>query len=227
MKIRPVLAGLTFLSMTLSLSAQDCAHYLFLQKNKVIEMTIYNKKGDPNGRQVYEVSDVATSGGMTSGKLNSEMFDKKDKSIAKASSTVQCNGGVMLIDMKMMLPQQQQEQYASTEVKADNFYLEYPSKMQIGDALKDGSLTMNISHGGMQQTLTMLINDRKVEGQESVTTPAGTWDCFKISYKCKMGVKTGPINIPINFEGTEWYAPGFGIVKTQSKYGGTAITSIK
>lgn len=103
--------------------------------------------------------------------------------------------------MKMMLPQQQQEQYASTEVKADNFYLEYPSKM--------------------------LINDRKVEGQESVTTPAGTWDCFKISYKCKMGVKTGPINIPINFEGTEWYAPGFGIVKTQSKYGGTAITSIK
>lgn len=48
--------------MTLSLSAQDCAHYLFLQKNKVIEMTIYNKKGDPNGRQVYEVSDVATSG---------------------------------------------------------------------------------------------------------------------------------------------------------------------
>jgi len=136
-------------------------------------------------------------------------------------------GGGLRFEHDNVLPQQQQEQYASTEVKTDNFYLEYPSKMQTGDALKDGNLTMNISHGGMQQTLTMLINDRKVEGQESITTPAGTWDCFKISYKCKMGIKTGPINIPINFEGTEWYAPGFGIVKTQSKYGGTAITSIK
>ena len=132
-----------------------------------------------------------------------------------------------MFDMKMMLPQQEQEQFGSTEAKADNFYLEYPAKMQIGDALKDGTLTMDIKHGGMQQTLNMLMHDRKVEGRESVTTPAGTWDCYKISYKCKLGIKTGPINIPVNFEGLEWYAPGFGVVKTQSKNGGTAITSIK
>lgn len=219
--------------LTLAVAAQDCSGYLFLQKNKTVEMTIYNKKGDPNGREVYEVSDVTTNNGVVSGTLNSEMFDKKGKSAAKANSTVRCNGGVMMVDMKMMLPQQQQEQIGSTEAKTDNFYLEYPAKMQIGDALKDGTLTMDIRHGGgglhggMQQTVNMLINDRKVEGQESVTTPAGTWDCYKISYKCKIGIKTGPINIPVNFEGMEWYAPGFGIVKTESKYGGTAITSIK
>jgi hypothetical protein len=208
-------------------SAQDCARYLFLQKNKMIEMTIYNKKGEPSGRQVYQVSDVNTSGGVTSANLNSELFDKKGKSAAKASSVVRCNGGVMMIDMKMMMPQQQAEQFGNVEAKADNFYLEYPAGMHAGETLKDGNLTMDINHSGMNQTLNMLISDRKVEGQESVTTPAGTWDCLKISYKCKIGVKTGPINIPFNFEGMEWYAPGFGVVKTQSKHGGTEITSIK
>jgi hypothetical protein len=227
MNKRSMLAVFAGLFLAFAASAQDCSNYLFLQKNKTVEMTIYNKREEPNGRQVYEVSDVTSNNGVTSGNLNSELFDKKGKSLAKANSTVRCSGGVMMFDMKMMLPQQQQEQFASTEAKSDSFYLEYPSKMQIGDALKDGTLTMDIKHGGMHQTLTMLIHDRKVEGQESVTTPAGTWNCYKISYKSKLGMKTGPINIPINFEGLEWYAPGFGIVKTQSKYGGTAITSIK
>jgi hypothetical protein len=34
------------------------------------------------------------------------------------------------------------------------------------------------------------------------------------------------VGIPMNFEPTEWYAPGFGIIKTESKSGGTAITAI-
>src|SRR5258708_5870330 len=76
--------------------AQECSRFLFLQKDKTIEMTVYNKKGEPNGRQVYLVSDVSTSGGTTTGKLNSEMFDKKGKSMAKANSSVQCTGGAFL-----------------------------------------------------------------------------------------------------------------------------------
>ncbi|HEY6902030.1 MAG TPA: hypothetical protein VI233_15345 [Puia sp.] len=228
MKLPKLLIALAVLGLTKTAQAQDCKSYLFLQKDKTIENTIYNKKGEPNGRQVYSVSDVSTSGGVTSGTVNSELFDKKEKSMAKANSVVRCNGGVMMIDMKMLLPQQQQEQYGNKiDAKAEDFYLEYPGGMKVGDALKDGTMTLNINNGGMSQTLNMLISDRKVEGQESVTTPAGTWDCLKISYRCKIGIKTGPINIPFNFEGMEWYAPGVGVIKTQSKYGGTAITSIK
>ncbi|MHA4809616.1 TapB family protein [Flavitalea flava] len=213
--------------LTFSAFAQDCQHYLFLQKNKTIEMTIYNKKGEPNGKQIYQVSDVTTTGGVTTAHLASEMFDKKGKSIAKANSSIKCNGGVMLIDMKMMLPQQQAEQYGKTEVKADNSFLEYPASLNVGDGLKDGKFTMDMNNNGLPQTITMVSTNRKVEAKESITTDAGTWDCYKISYKCKMSVKTGPIGIPFNLDGTEWYAPGFGVIKTQSKYGGTAITSIK
>lgn len=211
----------------ISVLGQDCKNYLFLQKDKTIEMTIYNKKGEPNGRQVYKVSDVTTSGAATTGSLASEMFDKKGKSIAKAASSIKCQGGAMMVDMKMMMPQQQTEQFAKAEAKVDNAYLEYPGTMNPGDALKDGNFTMDINTGGLAETVTMVITDRKVEGKESVTTDAGTWDCYKITYKGKMTIKMGPLPINTNLDGTEWFAPGFGVVKTQSKYGGTAITSIK
>jgi len=206
--------------------AQDCQRFLFLQQNKTIEMTVYNKKGEPAAKQVYKVSNISTSGAFTTGSLATEMFDKKGKSVAKANSTVQCNGGVMMIDMKMMLPQQQQEQF-NTEAKVDNMYLEYPAKLAVGDAVKDGNMTMHMNTSGLASTATMIISDRKVEGQESVTTPAGTWDCYKITYKGKMTIKMGPIPINTNLDGTEWFAPNFGVVKTESKHGGTAITSIQ
>lgn len=194
------------------------------------------------------MSNVATAGGTTTGTINSELFDKKGSSKAKASSTVQCTGGEMRLDMKLMLPPQENQQFGmSAEVNAQNGYLSYPGNMKVGDQLPDGNLSIDLSHNGppapgpngapspggpppppgFGKSLTMMVNNRKVEGQESVTTSAGKWNCFRISYKEKVTVKTGPVGIPMNFEGVEWYAPGVGVVKSQSKYGSTAITSIK
>jgi hypothetical protein len=207
--------------------AQDCKSFYYLQNNKTIEMTIYNKKGDENGKQVYTVSGVTNSGGATTGNINSEMFDKKGKPFAKAKGTIQCKGGIMMVDMKMNLAPQQQEQFANTDAKADNIYIEYPSSLKVGDKLKDANMDIEVTNNGMKSAVKMIVTDRVVEGEESVTTTAGTWKCYKISYKSKLTVRTMGIGIPVNVDGTEWFAPGFGIVKTASKHGGTAITAIK
>jgi hypothetical protein len=222
-----ILTATVFILLACSVSAQECTNYYFLQNNKTNEMTLYNRKGDPNGKQVYSVNDVKTTGGSTTSNFQSEMFDKKGKSMAKGTGKVECKGGVMFVDMKMKLPQQQQEQFGEADAKMDNMYIEYPSSMNPGDQLKDANMNLEIENNGMKQSVVMVINNRKVEAKESVTTTAGTWDCFKISYKTRITIKTMGIGVPVNFEVTEWYAPGFGIVKTDSKYGTTAVTSIK
>jgi hypothetical protein len=221
-----LLAGFITL-LTYASLAQDCNTYYFLQKNKTVEMTIYNKKGEANGKQVYTVSEVTNSGGNATATVNSEMFDKKGKSIAKGHSQIECQGGVMMLDMTMQLPEQQQEQFAKADVKADKIFIEYPNNMKAGDKLKDATLNMEIDNSGMKQSVNMVTSDRTVAAKESVTTSAGTWDCYKITYKSKITIKTMGIGMPFNIEGTEWFAPGFGIVKTESKHGGTAITAIK
>lgn len=220
------LSALLCLLLATAMNAQDCKNFYYLQNNKTIEMSILNKKGDLTGRNIYQVSNVNSSGGATTSQVSSEMFDKKGKSIAKSALNIKCAGGVMMMDMKMMMSQQQQEQF-KMDAKAENVYIEYPSSMSPGDNLKDANMTLEINNNGMVQTLTMNVTNRKVEAKESVTTPAGTWDCYKISSKSRIHMKMGPIGIPMNIESTEWFAPGFGIVKTESKQGGTMITAVK
>jgi hypothetical protein len=221
------LFALTCLFFSLKMNAQNCGDYLFLQNNKTVEMTIYNKKGEPSGKQIYTVSNVSGSGSVITATLNSEIFDKDQKSIAKATNTVQCNNGVMMMDMKTMMPQQQAGPYNNMHATADSVYIEYPPNMAPGDQLKDATMTMEVDNNGLTQSLRMSVTERKVEGKESVTTTAGTWDCYKISFKSKMIMKTAGIGIPINMDGVEWYAAGVGLIKSESKHGGTAITSIK
>jgi hypothetical protein len=224
MKLLLVTAGLF---CSLINYAQDCLGYYFLQNNKTIEMAIYNKKGDLSAKNIYSVSNVTSSGNSATADLTSEMVDKKGKSMAKSNGKIKCSDGIMMVDMKMSMPTQPNSPTADANVKADNIFIEYPSNMKPGDALKDASMHLDMDNNGMKQSIDMEVFERKVDSKESITTPAGTWDCFKISYKSKMNIKTMGIGMPMNIEGTEWFAPGFGVVKTQSKQGGTEIVSIK
>jgi hypothetical protein len=42
--------------------SQNCDGFYYLQKNKVVEMTLTNKKGKETGKNVYTISDVNKSG---------------------------------------------------------------------------------------------------------------------------------------------------------------------
>ncbi|HEU4575230.1 MAG TPA: hypothetical protein VFS36_09505 [Chitinophagaceae bacterium] len=208
-------------------AAQNCESYYYLQNNKTVEMTIYNKKGDQKGRQVYNISDVKNAGGATTATVKSEFFDKKGKSVTSAINNIKCVGGILMMDMKMFISPEQSQQMKA-EAQAADVYLSYPANMKVGDALPDGNFDMDIKQdNGMKTAVSVKITDRKVEGQESVTTPAGTWNCFKISYKSNIKVAVMGIGFPVKGDVTEWFAPGFGTVKTQSKWGTTEITSVK
>lgn len=76
--------------------------------------------------------------------------------------------------------------------------------------------------------MSFMVTNRKVIGKESVTTPAGTFECYKISYdiatKMMINMKT---------KATEWYARGTGLIKSETYstdgklMGSNVLTSIK
>ena len=211
-----------------NLFSQDCANYYYLQNNKTIEMTISNKNGKESGKMTYVVSDSKKNGSAVTATINSEFVDAKGKTITKATNNVKCENGVMQMNMKTFIPAAQMEQMKSGTATANDVYLEYPANMNVGDQLKDGQFNMDYeSASGLKSSIEISITERKVEGKESVTTPAGTWECYKITSENKIVSKIAGIGIPIRMSVTEWYAPGFGVIKTESKTGKTEITSIK
>ncbi len=208
-----------------SASAQ-CGYYFF-QKNKTVTIGIFNKKGSSDGKVVYKTMEVTAGGGGSTAALRSEVFDRKDKSMAVSSGTVQCKGGVLMMDMKMMMAPQQSGQMQSTEASAKGMYLEYPSSLSVGQDLKDGRFEMDMKMAtGIPASVSLDITDRHVEAKEKVTTPAGTWDAYKITYQSKTLINMG-FGVPFKMEMTEWFVPGFGVVRAESKYGKTELISIE
>lgn len=206
---------------------QNCKDFYYLQNNKIVEMTIYNKKGNETGKRVYLISNVKNEGSVMSSTITLQMFDRNEKSLTTASNKIECNGGILKMDMKMFILSQQMEQMKNSKITATGTYIEYAPTMKVGDKLADGKMNTTFTNNGITNSMDMIITDRYVEGKETVTSPAGSWEAFKITYNSNTKMKVAGIGIPVNTVVTEWYVPDFGIVKTESKYGSTLITAIR
>lgn len=211
---------------TTVLTAQNCGYY-FLQNNKTITLGFYNKKGSLDGKLIYKISNVSKSGATVAGNVSSEYFDKKGKSYGQNTGKMKCTGGRLLMDMKMMMSPQQNSQFQNAEVEGKGSFLEYPSVLKVGQTLTDGHFDMDIKmEAGIPANVKMDITNRKVEAKESVTTPAGTWDAYKITYTTKTVINMG-FAIPVKMDMTEWFVPDFGIVKTEHKMGKSELIAIE
>jgi hypothetical protein len=191
-------------------------------------MTITNNKGKESGKMTYVVSDSKKNGNSITSIIHSEFVGANGQANNKGTNDVKCENGVMQMNMKVFIPPAQLEQMKAGTAKSNDAYLEYPANMNVGDQLKNGQLNIDYeSNNGIKSSIEISISDRKVEGKETITTSAGTWECYKISAKNKIISKIADTGIPITMDVIEWFAPGFGIIKTESKTGKTEITSIK
>ena len=57
----------------------------------------------------------------------------------------------------------------------------FPIDLTDGQVLPEASYNFKVDAQGQQMKTTVSIKDRKVEGRESITTPAGTFNCYKIT----------------------------------------------
>jgi hypothetical protein len=70
---------------------------------------------------------------------------------------------------------------------------------------------MNIKLAPINMKMSVNTTNRQVEGRETVTTPAGTYDCVVISWdhESKMGIK-------VSGSAKQWLAEGVGMVKQEN-----------
>lgn len=146
-------------------------------------------------------------------KVKATSFDEKGEEIYVNEFEAYCRGGVFEMDMTGRLNGETMSAYESMDVTVDATDYPLPSLDEAaGTALDDGTLTVQVGMNGVNTfRMTIEVTDRLVEGRESMETTAGTFDCVKISQtvKTKMVVK-------IQGSSTEWYAPGVGVVRSDS-----------
>lgn len=193
----------------------DCSTLLFFKEGTATTMTSYNDDGKVTGTTKTVYTKVTKNANGVSVTASQENFDKKGKSATKSDYTLKCEKGTLIIDMKMMMPNQQAEAYKDMEVTMDGSNLEFPSNLSVGSTLKDAEVrfTVKTKEGALvpMSNFSIKIYNRKVEAKESITTPAGTFECYKISENAE--TKT---LFTIKVKTTTWFSQEAGTVKTES-----------
>jgi hypothetical protein len=218
MKIKLILFVPIFLALSSLINAQSCEESFYTFKSGAYwEMANFNEKGKPTGHSSYEVKSISNTGTQYKASVTSKAFDEKDKELMSSDFEVACSNGNLTIDMKSLFSAQQQQQFKDMTMKMSGTDLSIPNALTVGQVLPDGIMNAEIYSGTtLFSKLTFVSTERKVLAKESITVPAGTYECYKITSKFKMTNVVAGIPIKYEFSVVEWYAFGVGMVRSET-----------
>ena len=182
--------ALTFLLLIFSVTmpgvqAQNCMGMTF-KKGMQFEMSTFNAKDKPTGKINYEVKDVRKEGASTSMEMTAQFADEKGKQRPPYTVTYTCTGDELVADVSGMM-QAMQSNMKDMELKMKMNKLVYPGKLSVGQTLSDGQMEAEmITNGTLMATMIMTLANRQVESKEAITTPAGTFDTYKVTSDMNM-----------------------------------------
>jgi len=153
----------------------NCGSLLLFKKGTVIEAVSYNKSGEETTRQSSTVLDVAsTATGVTAEvEMKSNGMGKKENSFTGKYS---CDGKNLYVDLTSLFANMD-----AKGAKIDGDPISFPISVTEGETLPDVTYSMTVTKAGKQMKTTVFMKNRKVGPKEKVTTPAGTFDCYRIS----------------------------------------------
>lgn len=193
----------------------QCNDYYVIKEGSSWTYESFNAKGKSVGKNEQKVTSYQSAPNGYKATINSVMYNDKGKKLTEADLEVRCENGTFYMDMRRFIPQDQQKAFESYELKFETENLELPSRLSAGQSLKNGSVTMTAVGSPMPMKITVNITDRKVAGKETITTPAGTFECWKITSRSSTQMQMG-INMNLNFTTTEWITEKTGLVKSES-----------
>lgn len=219
--IKKLIVPILLLIATLQINAQSgCSKFYPFQEGTKAEITSYDKKGKTAAVVDYVVLNKTQTANGEVATMKSSVKDEKGKLIAETEYDVTCDGTKISIDYNSMVSPMIMEQFQNMEYDISGIDLEIPNNLSVGQELPDAEMNMKISMAGINMNMDLTITNRKVIAKEDVTTPAGTFNCFVITYD--MTTKMGMTQTS---NSKQWIAEGVGMVKQEDYQRGKVASS--
>jgi hypothetical protein len=193
-----------------SIAQDSCSKYYPFGEGSTSKYEILNKKGKSDGSMIQKVSNVSNSEGKITATVNSELFDKKGEPLFESQFEIICNGSMVTMDFKSLINADMMKQFNELETEITGTNVEVPNDLSEGQTLPDAGINIKMNIAGMNMNMDVDITDRKVLGFETITTPAGTFDCAVISQ-----LSSGKVMMKFSSTQKFWLAEGVGLVKSE------------
>ena len=208
-----LLFTLAFLTcITTSIAQDNCSKFYPMNEGVSMEYTNYNKKGKVEGVSSYKVVKAINNGNVNNATMAIDLKDNKGKDAYSTTYNLTCTGNMVTLDYESLLPSEMMEQYGDMDIEISGNDIEIPNDLSVGQKLNDANVAMKISMSGINMNMTVDMTNRNVEKKESISTPAGTYDCYVLysenRSKMMMANQVYPSRV--------WLAEGVGMVKQET-----------
>jgi hypothetical protein len=140
-------------------------------------------------------------------------IDSKGKQLVNTDYTVTCDGNEIVADQKKIVAStiaaNMKDPNVTTEVRGEN--TRTPVALSVGQELPGNEIDIDVKSSGINMTIKVKTTNRKVAGQETITVPAGTFDCIVVT----ADTETIAL-VPKKTKTKTWMAKGIGLVKMET-----------
>lgn len=193
----------------------QCNQFYMIEENGEWQMETFNGKGKPTGKIKQKVLSYSPNGDGYDARISSLIENEKGKEVHQGEYEFHCENGIFRVDMRNYIPQEQLEAFGTSEMKMEAEDLEFPNNLSTGQELKDGSITVTAEGSAFPIKLNCNITNRKVVGKETISTPMGDLECYKINSTNTIRNQMG-VAMTFTFNVVEWIAPKYGVVKSET-----------
>lgn len=187
--------------------SQDCNAFYPFEMGTKFEITHYNKRDKVIAVTENYITNVTNSPTATIASISSQVKDKDNDIITQAVFDAHCNNNNVSIDLQSLINPTMIDQFDTMETQITGNQVVIPNNLSVGQNLQDASMNIQVDMSGITMNMSISMTDRKVVGQETITTPAGTFDCYVITY-----TTTTEMGVPITGTAKQWLAKGVGMV---------------
>ncbi|MCF6241046.1 MAG: hypothetical protein L3J74_06845 [Bacteroidales bacterium] len=196
--------------------AQDCSFYFPTKVGTIVTTTYYDKKGKETSKLYQKVLDYKEGAGFQEVKVQNRTESKDSKDVPDSllihEFSIRCENGDFQINWDAYMGNTL-DKYQGMDLEVNSENLSIPSKLTVGQTFPDAKIDISVTNQGVKlMTIHTVIKNRKVEAFEKLTTPAGTFDCVKLTST----TETKMAFIKVSASTAQWMAEGVGVVRTEN-----------
>lgn len=214
MKRALLLVSLILFTVSVTVAQNQCSKYYPMEEGASFSYTVYNKKGKVDGTTSYEITDIKNEGGETKSTMKMSYEDSKGKHNFDSNYGITCTGTGIKMDYASLIPSKMIDQYEEMDITMEvtGTDIELPNDLEVGQQLDPANVAVSMKMTGFNMKVNVDMVDRKVAGKESITTPAGTFDCYVLNET----IQSKSMGANMTIVSKTWLAEGIGMIKNET-----------
>lgn len=198
-----------------NLAAQaDCSVFFPFDKGKQLLYKHYDEDGQlVNTSEVSVLLVRSAPDGSVEAEISSIVRDEEGVEDFSGEYVISCKEDKLYMDITSTLSPAMLKAFQGMELTLKGDYVTLPNELEIGQNLSSAITNITAGKGGVQVvSMDIRVTRREVEGKDEITTPAGTFSCYKVTQTTSVEMM-----ITKSFDIIEYYAVGVGLIRSETR----------